>query len=106
MQQLWLKETPALWLSQLIERGWIMQGVVIPYTAVVMVEAKTGVKKWSRGQVVFLVSVKRSNSSFKTQLSSQDAIEEGEATESIGAVKRSRAFLQCGQATNMTVEIS
>ena len=37
---------------------------------------KTGVKKWSRGQVVFLVSVKRSKTSFKTQLSSQDAIEE------------------------------
>ena len=35
-----------------------MQRVVIPYTAVVM--AKTAVKKWSRGRVVFLVSVKRS----------------------------------------------
>ena len=33
------------------------QGVVIPYTAVVT--AKTRVKKWSRGQVVLLVPVKR-----------------------------------------------
>ena len=39
------------------------QGVVISYTAVVT--AKTGVKKWSRGQAVFLVSVKRSKTSFK-----------------------------------------
>ena len=39
------------------------QGVVIPYTAVVTV--KTGVKKWSRNQAVFLVSVKRSKTSFK-----------------------------------------
>ena len=41
----------------------ITQGVVIPYTAVVT--AKTGVKKRSRGQVVFLVAVKRSKTSFK-----------------------------------------
>ena len=33
------------------------------YTAVVT--AKPGVKKWSRGQVVFSVSVKRSKTSFK-----------------------------------------
>ena len=39
------------------------KGVCIPYTAVVT--AKTGVKKWSRGQVVFLVSVKRSKTSWK-----------------------------------------
>ena len=39
------------------------QGVVIPYTAVVT--AETGVKKWSRGQAVFSVSVKRSKTSFK-----------------------------------------
>ena len=42
-----------------------LQGVVIlyMYTAVVMV--KTGVKKWSWGQAEFLVSVKRSKTSFK-----------------------------------------
>ena len=31
------------------------QGLVVPYTAIV-VTAKTGVKKWSRGQVMFSVS--------------------------------------------------
>ena len=64
------------------------QGVVIPYTAVVT--AKTGVKKWSRGQEV-------------KDKSGQDAIEEGEAT---GSIKQSRAFLQCGQVAKKTVKIS
>ena len=39
------------------------QGVVTPIGAVVT--AVTGVKKWSRGQGLFLVSVKRSRTIFK-----------------------------------------
>ena len=61
--------------------------MVIPYTAVVT--AKTGVKKWSSG--VFGVG-QEVKDKFLTQLSGQDAIEEGEATGSIGTVKRSRAL--------------
>ena len=40
-----------------------LQGVVTPIGAVVT--AATGVKKWSRGQGMFLVSVKRSRTIFK-----------------------------------------
>ena len=40
-----------------------MQEVVTPIGAVVT--AATGVKKWSRGQGLFLVSVKRSRTIFK-----------------------------------------
>ena len=38
-----------------------IQGVVIPYIYC----CSHGIKKWSRGQAVFLVSVKRSKTSFK-----------------------------------------
>ena len=46
------------------------QGVVIPIGAVVT--AATGVKKRSRGQGLFLVSVKRSRTIFKLGNSGQD----------------------------------
>ena len=46
------------------------QGVVIPIGAIVM--AVTGVKKQSRGQGLFLVSVKRSRTIFKLSNSGQD----------------------------------
>ena len=46
------------------------QGVVIPIGTVVT--AATGVKKWSRGQGLFLVSVKRSRTIFKLGNSGQD----------------------------------
>ena len=48
----------------------IFQGVVIPIGAVVT--AATGVKKQSRGQGLFLVSVKRSRTIFKLGNSGQD----------------------------------
>ena len=66
--------------------------MVIPYTTVVTAKTKV---KGSRG--VFGVGQKVKDN-FKTQLSGQDAIEEGESTGSIGTVQRSRVFLQCGQA--------
>ena len=47
-----------------------MQGVIIPIGAVVTVA--TGVKKRSRGQGLFLVSVKRSRTVFKLGNSGQD----------------------------------
>ena len=47
-----------------------LQGVVIPIGAVVT--AVTGVKKRSRGQGLFLVSVKRSKTIFKLGNSGQD----------------------------------
>ena len=46
------------------------QGVVIPISAIVT--AATGVKKRSRGQGLFLVSVKRSRTIFKLGNSGQD----------------------------------
>ena len=48
----------------------VWQGVVIPIDAVVT--AATGVKKRSRGQGLFLVSVKRSRTIFKLGISGQD----------------------------------
>ena len=48
----------------------LLQGVVIPISAVVT--AATGVKKRSRGQGLFMVSVKRSRTIFKLGNSGQD----------------------------------
>ena len=74
-----------------------LQGVVIPYTDVVT--AKTWVKKWSRGSLSGVFGVGQEvKDKFETQLSGQDAIEEGETMGSIGTGKRSRVLLQCGQA--------
>ena len=52
------------------ESGLLKQGVVIPIGAVVT--AATRVKKQSRGQGLFLVSVKRSRTIFKLSNSGQD----------------------------------
>ena len=57
-----IETTSDVWAIRFPPRGKVASEqrtrklVVIPYTAVVT--AKTGVKKWSRGQVVFSVSVK------------------------------------------------
>ena len=61
-----------------------------------VVTAKTGVKKWSTGQGVFLPLVKRSRTIFVTWYCSQ-AVKSLFADVDFGTVKRSRAFLQCGQ---------
>ena len=56
--------------DQILQSEKAGQGVVIPIGAVVT--AATGVKKRSRGQGLFLVSVKRSRTIFKLGNSSQD----------------------------------
>ena len=75
------------------------QGVVIPIGAVVT--AATGVKKWSRGQGLFLVSVKWSRTIFKLGNSGQDI--------NLLCVHIAHSVVKCvrssGQATKTMVKI-
>ena len=73
----------------------LLQGVVTPKRTVVT--AKTGVKKWSTGQGVFLPLVKGSRTIFIPWYCSQ-MVKSCFADVNFSMVKRSRAFLQCGQA--------
>ena len=83
----------------------IHQGVVIPYTAVVT--AKTGVKKWSRGQAVFLVAVKRSKTSFKLSWAVKMQLRWSHEVDRHGqTVKSLFTVWSSGQAAKMTVKIS
>ena len=73
--------------------------MVIPIGAIVT--AATGVKKRSRGQGLFLVSVKRSRIIFKLGNSGQDVyVLRVRIAHSVVkcAVKQSRSRLRCGQA--------
>ena len=59
-----------------------------------VVTAKTGVKEWSAGQGVLLPLVKGS----RTIFIACQMVKSCFADVNFGMVKRSRAFLQCGQA--------
>ena len=87
--------------------------MVIPIGAVVT--AATGVKKRSRGQGLFLVSVKRSRTIFKLGNSGQDinvlrvriahsvakCVRSNGQSPICGVVKRSRSHLRCGQTVKV-----